>query len=309
MRFKFQLSVALSLALLIICCKKDNEPIPGPSAATEQWERMADAGGKRDFGFTFTINGKGYIGGGQPSQKDFWEYDPATNVWTQKKDFQGEARVYATTFSIGSKGYVTIGLGNGTALKDLWEYDPATDNWIQKNDLPFDGTFDAIGFSIGTKGYVGAGILFASTLSSNFWEYNPTTDSWTKKADIPGDPRAFSFGFAIGSKGYVGGGITRPGNITLKTFYEYDVSNDQWNLKTNLPEDADCSYNTNSFALGSKGYVSAANGSQLWQFDPTSNAWLRKLDPPTQVYGVCFSIGDYGYLGASYDKNFYRYSP
>lgn len=40
----------------------------------------------------FSINSKGYIGTGYDgnSKKDFWEYDPATNSWTQKVHF-GEA--------------------------------------------------------------------------------------------------------------------------------------------------------------------------------------------------------------------------
>ena len=41
--------------------------------------------------------------------KDFWEYDPATNAWTQKADFGGTARLDAVGFSIGSKGYIGTG--------------------------------------------------------------------------------------------------------------------------------------------------------------------------------------------------------
>ena len=42
--------------------------------------------------------------------KDFWEYDPAANTWTQKADFGGTARYGAVGFSIGSKGYIGTGL-------------------------------------------------------------------------------------------------------------------------------------------------------------------------------------------------------
>ena len=43
--------------------------------------------------------------------KDFWEYDPVGNTWTQKADFGGTARYAAVGFSIGNKGY--IGTGHG----------------------------------------------------------------------------------------------------------------------------------------------------------------------------------------------------
>ena len=50
--------------------------------------------------------------------KDFWEYDPATNAWTQKADFGGTARYGAVGFSIGSKGYIGTGSDlNGTFKK------------------------------------------------------------------------------------------------------------------------------------------------------------------------------------------------
>ena len=42
-------------------------------------------------------------------KKDFWEYDPAANAWTQKADFGGTARYCAVGFSIGSKGYIGTG--------------------------------------------------------------------------------------------------------------------------------------------------------------------------------------------------------
>ena len=46
----------------------------------------------------FSIGGKGYIGTGaiwSPTwiyYKDFWEYDPVANTWTQKEDVGGTAR-------------------------------------------------------------------------------------------------------------------------------------------------------------------------------------------------------------------------
>ena len=60
---------------------------------------------------------KGYIGTGQDLngawRKDFWEYDPAANTWTQKADFGGTERRGALGFSIGNKGYIGTGY-NGT---------------------------------------------------------------------------------------------------------------------------------------------------------------------------------------------------
>ena len=85
----------------------------------------------------FSIGSKGYIGTGADGTvvfKDFWEYDPAANTWTQKADFGGSARDYAKGFVIGGKAYVGTGANElGTFYKDFWEYTPATaqTSWIE----------------------------------------------------------------------------------------------------------------------------------------------------------------------------------
>lgn len=131
------------------------------SHAQNTWTQKTDFGGSaRRFAVGFSIGDKGYIGTGIDNiigdNKDFWEYDPATDVWTQKADFGGGLRDRAVGFSIGSKGYI----GTGETLvhdHDLWEYDPLTNVWTQKADFA-GGTRDwAVGFGIGDKGYLGTG--------------------------------------------------------------------------------------------------------------------------------------------------------
>jgi len=59
--------------------------------------------------------GEYYDGSSYHNVKDFWEYDPVANTWTQKADFGGTTRQRAVGFSIGGKGY--IGLGSPRAQK------------------------------------------------------------------------------------------------------------------------------------------------------------------------------------------------
>jgi N-acetylneuraminic acid mutarotase len=56
-----------------------------------QWTQKADfAGGNRRFAAGFSIGEKGYLGTGYnegwTARKDFYEYDPATDTWTQIAD-------------------------------------------------------------------------------------------------------------------------------------------------------------------------------------------------------------------------------
>src|SRR6266702_242286 len=80
----------------------------------------------------------------------------AQDTWTQKADFGGGLRVFATGFSIGSKGYLGTGAGaDGIVhLQDFWEYDPATNAWTQKADFGGGLRDGAVSFAIGDKGYV-----------------------------------------------------------------------------------------------------------------------------------------------------------
>ena len=64
--------------------------------ATNTWTQKANfAGGTRLGPTGFSIGNKGYIGTGYYKNnalvtfyyKDFWEFDPNTNIWTQKADF------------------------------------------------------------------------------------------------------------------------------------------------------------------------------------------------------------------------------
>jgi len=195
------------------------------------WLQKTSFGGTARSGAVgFSIGSKGYIGtgdygssgggyGGSSYKYDFWEYDPATSVWTQKANFAGTDRYYAVGFSIGNKGYLGTGY-DGHYKNDFWEYELATNTWIQKADFGGSVRSGAVGFSIGGKGYIGTGTN-DNGYNNNFWEYDPSTDTWTQKANFGGTARYGAVGFSIGSKGYLGTGYD--GNYK-NDFWEYDPS-------------------------------------------------------------------------------------
>jgi N-acetylneuraminic acid mutarotase len=128
----------------------------------------------RQWAVSFSIGSKGYVGAGFDGsfRKDFWEYDPTTNIWTRKADFGGTGRGQSVGFSIGSKGYMGTG-DDGSFRKDFWEYDPASNIWARKADFRGVERRSAVGFSIGSKGYIGVG--FGDSSYKDFWEYDPVT--------------------------------------------------------------------------------------------------------------------------------------
>ena len=184
--------------------------------AQDQWTRKADfPGPARIDAVGFGVGGKAYAGTGDAivgstrvKLKDWWEYNVATDQWTQKADFPGLAIEYTTGFVIQDKLYMGLGLAvSGGAVAEWWVYDPSTDQWTRKANFPgtaYKNTFTNCTFVIANKGYV-----LRYNERANFWQYDPGTDQWKEQAFF--DPvRMNSVAFAIGNKGYLGTGTGSP---------------------------------------------------------------------------------------------------
>ncbi|MBK8365508.1 MAG: galactose oxidase [Bacteroidetes bacterium] len=204
------------------------------------WIQMSNfGGGVRNSAVSFSIGSKGYVGTGSPNntglnlQNDFWEFDPSTNIWTQKANYGGGPRLGAVCFSIGTKGYIGLGSDANMIYRDFWEYDPFTNIWTQMADFPGSLRHAAVGFSIGTKGYIGTGNAPTGGALQDFWEYDPSSDSWSQKSNFGGIARTEAVGFSIGNHGYIGTGWI-PNGISLQDFWEYDPTLDTWNQKSSF---------------------------------------------------------------------------
>ncbi|HTI10574.1 MAG TPA: hypothetical protein VL832_18525 [Puia sp.] len=274
----------------------------------DSWQQKPSLGlaaTARSRGVSFSIGDKGYAGGGVLTSDlsgaafiDFWEYDPATNVWTQKADLPG-ARSTATGFSIDNKGYI----GN----RDFWEYDPATNTWTRKADFRGAGTSGATGFSIGNKGYMGTGIDSLSQSTNDFWQFDPITNVWTRKANFGGAVRNAASGFSVGGKGYIGlgqGGM--PFIPTYADFWEYDPQTDTWTQKADFGGGE--RWGATGFPVGNKGFLGIGNNNlfrsqnDFWEYDPATNTWVQKANFAGDARGqaIGFGIGSKGYIGTGY---------
>ena len=150
--------------------------------AANTWLKVASYGGAKRVGaVAFVINNMAYVGTGNNNatqQKDWYMYDPATDVWTQKLDFTTDqasiARSYGIGFSINGKGYVTLGTGT-SAGTTVWEYDPSTDIWTSLGVFEGANRIYAIGFSINNRGYVTTGGSSTTASYDDLWDFDPMT--------------------------------------------------------------------------------------------------------------------------------------
>ncbi|MVM34588.1 galactose oxidase [Spirosoma sp. HMF4905] len=77
-------------------------------------------------GVGFAINGKGYVCLSNNTDKSVWEYDPVTDLWSTRGVFEGSYRANSFGFSLGTKGYITMGgTPSGSLYNDLFEFDPS----------------------------------------------------------------------------------------------------------------------------------------------------------------------------------------
>lgn len=53
-----------------------------------------------------------------------WEYNPSTDLWTQKTQFEGASRRGAFGFSVGNRIFVACGTNGSSYYSDIWEFKP-----------------------------------------------------------------------------------------------------------------------------------------------------------------------------------------
>lgn len=310
---------AITTVFLLACMGLSN------SFAQGAWTQKADFGGtSRQGAVGFSIGTKGYVGTGYDVsfKKDFWEYDPATNIWTQKANFGGTARTLAVGFSIGSFGYVGTGdttTANGGQTKDFWEYNPVSNIWLQKSDFGGDARFGAVGFCVGTKGYLGTGGDGASLFYNDFWEYDPGANNWIQRANFGGTGRYTATGFSNWNKGYIGTGFD--GNSRQQDFWEYNPVGDSWSQISMFANGSDGGRNQQiSIAVGNRSFVglglsNLGEKNDWWEYDKGTNSWIQHSNfigtPRVQSCG--FTINNKAYLGTGTDgsnkSDFYEFDP
>lgn len=110
---------------------------------TQTWEEKEEIGDRTDEDFdddyttilrmntvSLVIDGMGYLATGETGglNRYTWEYNPVTDRWTERTEFEGTARTGAVGFSIDNRGYVLTGVGSTTSTSlyfdDMWEFKP-----------------------------------------------------------------------------------------------------------------------------------------------------------------------------------------
>jgi hypothetical protein len=140
-----------------------------------------------------------YVGlgsSGSANLRDWWEYDIATDAWTQKTAFTGDRRHHPYYFTVNNEIYVGLGHGNSNSgqnliYSDWYRYDVPSDTWIQMASLPSYARVAGSHFALNGIGYVLAGQnqFHATPTNNEVWAYEPVSDTWTQMPDCPSGGR------------------------------------------------------------------------------------------------------------------------
>lgn len=252
-------------------------------------QRTSFPGDGRHRASGFSIGNRGYLGIGHVNgnsasinYKDWWEYDPASDSWSQKADYP-TVNYGAIAFATSTRGYV----GGGAFLAgQFYEFNPQANTWTAVANCPV-SPGDQGCFSVNNKGYVISGNLL--------YEYDPATDVWTPKQNAPVTFANWCVGFSEGASGFIKNG---------NALYEYKPLYDLWIARAPFP-----GVNTNGGAALVRdgkayiisGYVGALTNvtSEVWEYNLGNNVWTRINDfqGTSRRFSVAFTINDRGYMG------------
>lgn len=301
---------------LFAACDKTTDPPVVETPPVGSWTPIsAFPGGARFLSVAFVLDGKAYVGTGDPgSQSDFWALDVSTEQWTQVASIPA-ARAMAVAFSLNGYGYVIMGRDtSGQTFRDCWRYTPGTDTWTPMANFPGVARYGATGFAINGKGYMGTGwqedTPGVQKHLRDWWEYDPATDTWTQKADFPGGPCSFAAGAGVGAKGYLG--LSGPGPAPGNQWWEYVPATDTWTQKADYQGTS--RYGAGIFVINNRIY--AGNGTKglginpansiydWWEYNTETDSWKRAASQSqTNFGGTGFALGNTGYFGLGDDDS------
>lgn len=191
----------------------------------DSWVRIGDGiSYVRNF-MTFALNGKGYAVNCYNGA--FFEFDPNTELWTNKDNYPGES-YKGVALANDTHGYVGFGfeINSDSYVNELYKYDPTKDVWQRSYSFLELGAsrIGLASFTAKDKLYVGLGQSETNFDRATLYEFNPLSEGWIEVSSLPGAARSFGTSFSVDDKGYIGMGMTFhvEGQIDkLKDFWQY----------------------------------------------------------------------------------------
>lgn len=278
-----------------------------PNLFAQFWIQKSSFGGVgRHRATGCATSHRGYMGLGHHngagvdiSFKDWWEYDPASDTWTQRANFPVNTHG-ALAFVVDN--CPVVGGGSGLSTQ-FYKFDPNTNSWAPIANCILSNPGDSQAFSVNNCGFV----YQANQLA----KYDPQTNSWSLCAQGPISFATWSCSFAIEGSGFI-----KSGN----QLWEYKPLHDQWVQRASFP--GLCTNGSAAFAIEQHGYITSGYvgglsnvTDQVWSFHPASNTWKQEIEfeGTKRRFPVAFAIHNRGYFGTGTNginfNDFWQFNP
>lgn len=267
------------------------------------------------------FNGKLYgvtSQGGSNNKGIIYEWDPLTNEYFKKIDFNGfnGATPEGSLVLNGNKFY---GMTFAGGLRDsgiIFEYDPLANILSKKIDLNKARGANPVGnltFNNGkfygmttAGGTAGKGVIF---------EWDPVTNLYTNKINLATSTGAVPFGTLTLFNNKFYGSTTEGGLNNLGVIFEWDPASNVYTKKADLssttgskPYGQMVLYSNKLYGTTNQGGASGVG--VLFEYDPVANIYLKKVDlnftNGSNPYGsLVFNAGKFYGLAFTGGNNFY----
>jgi len=271
-----------------------------------QWVKAAPFPVPEEELYGSVINGKFYVlggfGVGGMAPGLVFEYDPAGDRWTRKKDMPIKVH-HQAQIPLNGKLYVFGGCLQGISgeggTQNAWEWDPVADTWKALAQMDRKRC-SAVAEQVDGKIYLIGGLEpmengKGTRVTGLNQMYDPATNTWANRSPMP-TSRNHAHAGAVNGKIYVLGGRLGAGNIpvttNIDTVEEYDPVANLWGpVKERMPQvrsGGGWAVCNGKIYLGGGEWITRefyAALKALDAYDPATNTWEVLTPLPGAVHG------------------------
>ncbi len=244
---------------------------------------------------TVGSNGKLYgmtSAGGSANLGVLFEFDPVALIYNTKHSFTvtNGYQPYGSLVSAGNGKLYGVTLAGGTAgYGVLFEYDPATSIYSKKNDFnDINGSYPYEGLTLASNNKLYGTTTGGGTSGSGvLYEFDPAgAGTYTKKLDFINTNGAIPYGrMALGSNNKLYGMTEQGGTGSNGVLFEYDPATNTYTKKIDFTGASNGGFPRGGLAkigngkfYGMTTYGGTADKGVLFEFDPTTSTYTKKLD-------------------------------
>jgi len=266
------------------------------------------------------LDGKAYVFSGRDAngkyKRDLWQYDPATDTWTQLSSCPGKARVKAVMVAHDGALYAGLGFSgeqvyvDSCYLRDLWRYTPSNNQWTKLSDCPYANTVSGVPYVKNNRLYV----LYCGgwSHSNDIIYYDFEADKWDC---IPDSGKRIEACFAptgaeCDGRFFFGTGVAWK---SQRIWYEVDVDADTWTRRASIPCRgrelcASCATDNYVYLFGGRTFAGDLTGGEVFaeymRYNVAIDKWEYCGNMPC---GKCenmiaFTINNTAYFGLGEDE-------